>query len=63
MKIINYQLCTRVNRGTEDNPVLEDVLSPKEIICSEDMLAANEKIALREAYNGEYTIVEEEVIL
>lgn len=33
MKIIKYILCTRVNRGTEENPIYEDVLSPTEIRC------------------------------
>lgn len=62
MKIIKYNfLSCRINHGTEEEPLWEDVLFAKEIICSEDMLAANVEIAKREAYNGEYTI-EDEVI-
>lgn len=52
MKIIKYNLCTRVNHGTEKAPDWEDVLSPVEMGWNE----TNEAIALREAYNGEYTI-------
>lgn len=56
MKIIKYQLCNRVNYGTEEEPKWEDVLYPVEICCTADNLEANEAIAQREAYNGEYTI-------
>ena len=56
MKIIKYNLCNRVNHGTEDEPVYEDVLLPVEIHCAAADLAANEEIAKQEAYNGEYTV-------
>ena len=56
MKIIKYNLCTRINHGTEEEPLYEDLLSPVEIHCTADKLEANEAIAQREAYNGEYTI-------
>lgn len=56
MKIIKYQLCTRVNHGTEEEPKWEDILSPVEIHCTSDNLETNEAIAQKEAYNGEYTI-------
>jgi hypothetical protein len=52
MRVIKYNLCTRVNRGTEDNPVWENVLDPIEMDWNE----TNEEIAKREANNGEYTI-------
>lgn len=45
MKIIKYNLCTKVD-GTEE------ILSAVEMGWNE----ANEEIAKREAYNGEYTI-------
>ena len=60
MKVISYQYCNRVNRGTEEKPMWEDILFEKKIICSADMLEANEEIAKREAHNGKYTIAEEE---
>ena len=44
MKIIRYQYLS------------EDVLIDKMFRCSADSLEANEEIAKREAYNGEYTI-------
>ena len=56
MKIIKYNLCTRVNRGTEEAPVIEEILSPVEMGWNE----ANEEIARREAYRGEYTVEEAE---
>ena len=52
MKIIKYQLCTEINRGTEEQPNIEQVFSGVSIGWSE----SNEEIAKREAYNGEYTI-------
>ena len=51
-KVIKYNLCTRVNHGTEEEPQIEEVLSPVTMGWNE----ANEEIAKREAYNGEYTI-------
>ena len=52
MKVIKYQLCTEVNRGTEEQPNIEQVFSGVSLGWSE----ANEEIAKAEAYNGEYTI-------
>lgn len=52
MKWIKYNFCTKVNRGTEENPQWEDVLNPVMMGYSE----ANEEIAKAEAYSGEYTI-------
>lgn len=55
MKIIKYQLCTKVNRGTEDKPQIEQIFSSVTLGWSE----ANEKIAKAEAYNGEYEIIDD----
>ena len=52
MKILKYNLCTKVNRGTEEEPQIEEMLSPVTMGWNE----ANEEIAKKEAYNGEYTI-------
>ena len=52
MKILKYNFCTRINNGTEETPVWEEILSPVKMGWNE----ANEEIAKREAYNGEYTI-------
>lgn len=52
MKIIRYKLCTEVNHGTENEPNIEQVFSAVMLGWS----TANEAIAKREAYNGEYTI-------
>ena len=52
MKKIKYQLCTEINRGTEEQPNIEQVFSE----VSNGWSEANEKIAKAEAYNGEYTI-------
>ena len=55
MKIIKYQLCTEINRGTEDEPQIEQVLSAVTLGWS----AANEEVAKREAYNGDYEIIDD----
>lgn len=52
MKIIKYNLCTKINHGTEETPVIEEILSPVTMGWNE----ANEEIAKVEAHNGEYTI-------
>ena len=52
MKVIKYQLCTKVNHGTEEEPDTEQVFADVTLGWSE----ANETIAKAEAYNGEYTI-------
>lgn len=54
MKIIKYALCTAVNRGTEETPVWDQILSPVEMGWN----PTNEEIAKSEAYNGEYIIEE-----
>ena len=57
MKVIKYKRCVRVNRGTEEAPKWEDIISHVTMGWNE----INEEIAMREAHNGEYTIVDEEV--
>ena len=52
MKVIKYNLYARVNHGTDESPNIEEILTPVTMGWSE----ANEEIARREAYNGEYTI-------
>ena len=52
MKILKYNLCTRVNHGTEEEPKIEEIMSPVTMGWSE----TNEEVAKREAYSGEYTI-------
>ena len=55
MKWIKYKfLSCEVNRGTEEAPIMEQIILDKAMPWSE----ANEAIAQREAYNGEYTIEE-----
>lgn len=56
-KIIKYMLFqSRINRGTEEEPKWEDIVIPKKVPCTADNLSANEEIAKKEAYKGEYTI-------
>ena len=52
MKLIRYNLCTRVNCGTEEKPQWNDILYPVSMPWNE----VNEEIAKKEAWNGEYTI-------
>lgn len=51
-KVIKYNLCTRVNHGTEEEPQIEEILYNVTMPLNE----VNEEIAKKEAYNGEYTI-------
>lgn len=51
-KVIRYNLCTRVNHGTEEEPNIVEILSPVTMGWNE----ANEEIAKREAWGGEYTV-------
>ena len=55
MKTIKYNLCTKVNHGTQEEPQIEEILSPVTMGYNE----VNEEIAKREAYNGEYEIVDD----
>ena len=55
-KVIKYNYCTKVNYGTEEEPKIEEILSPVTMGWNE----VNEEIAKKEAYNGEYTIEEDE---
>ena len=54
MKKIKYNLCTRVNHGTDESPNIKEILSPVEMGWNE----VNEEVARREAYNSLYTIEE-----
>lgn len=55
-KLIRYQFVSaEINRGTEKEPRLEKILLNKSMSWSID----NEEIAKQEAYNGEYTVVDD----
>lgn len=57
MKMIKYRfLSCEINRGTEEEPIMEQIFLKKSMTWNE----ANEEIAKREAHNGEYTIEEVE---
>ena len=57
MKYWKYKIHNQSNVGTEENPVYHDDFVAKMIPCTE----ANEEIAKKEAYNGEYTIEDDGV--
>ena len=53
MRLISYKfLAAEINHGTEEEPNIEQIFRDKSMTWSE----ANEEIAKKEAYNGEYTI-------
>ena len=52
MKVLKYRLMTEANHGTEEQPDIQQIFSDVSLGWSE----ANEELAKREAYNGEYTI-------
>jgi hypothetical protein len=55
-KVIKYKfLSCEVNNGTEENPHIEQIFLDKTMGWNE----ANEEIAKREAYNGEYEIYDD----
>lgn len=57
MQYLKYEICNRANTGTEEKPVWRESFFVKKIPYTE----ANEEIAKREAYNGEYTIEDDGV--
>ena len=57
-KVIRYNICNRMNIGTEEEPEFEERLMGVEMTWSE----ANEEIAKREAYRGEYTMEDVEEV-
>ena len=56
MKWISYAVNNPVNKGTEEFPVWDDKLLPLEVPYSDTAL----EIVKETAYNGEYTIEEDE---
>ena len=62
MKIIKYKIFSyRANRGTEESPEWEDVLSDVEIRCEPATLESNVALAKREAYDGTCTVEDDGV--
>ncbi len=56
-KVIKYKfLSAEINHGTEENPNIEQIFYNVEMGWNE----ANEEIAKKEAYNGEYEIIDDE---
>ena len=55
MKIIKYNLVTRVNLGSDENPQWEEVLNEVSMPWNE----ANETIAKAEAHGGRYTVTDD----
>ena len=61
MKKISYELCIKANYGTEENPSYVDTFVGKTLNSyTEEEYEQNIQIAQQEAYNGEYSIEEEE---
>lgn len=56
MKIIRYQLMTKVNSGTEDFPENVQQINDCEIRCDESDLERNIELAKSESYNGKYFV-------
>ena len=58
-KVIKYNfLSCEINHGTEDEPNIEQIFLTAKLDWNE----ANEEIAKREAFNGEYSIEDEKNI-
>ena len=57
MKKIKYQfLSAQFNKGTTENPDIEQIILDKEISCSDEYFDINYAIAEKEAYNGRITV-------
>lgn len=56
MKVIKYQKMSRYNVGTDENPDWREGLGE----CIMGYNKANMELAQREAYNGEYTIEDDD---
>ena len=54
-KLIKYNLCTKINHGTVEEPQIDETFYPITMTWNE----TNEETAKREAYNGEYEIVDD----
>lgn len=55
-KVIRYKFMScEINHGTEEAPVMEQIILEKTMPWSE----ANEAIAAKEAHNGEYEIIDD----
>ena len=52
MKVLKYRRMKEENHGTEEHPDIQQIFSDVSMGWNE----ANEELAKREAYNGEYTI-------
>ena len=53
MKILKYNLCTKVNHGTEEEPKIEKIISAAAIECpTQAVYDANLPIAEKEAIPG-----------
>lgn len=63
MKKIKYSFVRAVvNRGSEENPQLENILADKVIYCPDDAaLERNLSVAAAEAHDGQYTIEDDGV--
>ena len=55
MKHYKYKICNRANIGNEENPIWISSFFEKTIPAT----GRNEEIAKVEAYNGEYTIIDD----
>lgn len=56
MKMITYRLMTEVNRGTEEEPIIERVFTKKSVMCADSRFEENLAIARMEAYEAEVKV-------
>lgn len=56
MKMISYRLMTEVNRGTEEEPIIERVFTKKSVMCADSRFEENLAIVRMEAYNAEFAV-------
>ena len=62
MKIIKYKLHSQVNKGSNAVPIWVDIFNNVKLTCSDDELEKCLAVVVKEAYNGEYTIEDDNTV-
>ena len=54
--IIKYKMLSKINTGTDEEPIWEDGFADAKIVFAKADQEAVEALVSAEAYNGEYTV-------
>ena len=56
MKRITYTMRTEINRGTQQEPCIEQVFNACELLCADSVFESNYATALRMSHDGQVTV-------